>query len=177
VDEKSDGELVGECRNGDDDAYAGLVRRYSRRIFAICYAAVRNPNDAEDLTQEALVRGFTEVRRLRDGAQFFPWMRRIARNLCADFFRRRKPGEILVAELPDRPDPIQRVNTDHLDLRNAVEKLPENLRSPLLFYYFDGRSTKNIAAALEISEATVHTRLSRARKELRRLLDETEAAT
>jgi DNA-directed RNA polymerase specialized sigma24 family protein len=44
----------------------------------------------------------------------------------------------------------------------------------LLFYYFDGRSTKNIAAALEISEAAVHTRLSRARRELRRLLSEKE---
>jgi RNA polymerase sigma-70 factor (ECF subfamily) len=175
LDERSDQELVGECRQGDRDAYAGLVKRYSRRIFAICYAAVRNLNDAEDLTQETLVRGFTEVHRLRDSEQFFPWIRRIARNLCMDFFRRRKPGEILVAEPPDQPDPIQRVNTDHLDLQKAIEKLPENLRSPLLFYYFDGRSTKNIAAALEISEATVHTRLSRARKELRRLLDEREA--
>lgn len=175
MDQRSDQELVAACRQDDCEAYAGLVRSYSRRILAICYGVVGNLHDAEDLAQETFIRVFKGIHGLRDINQFFPWVRQIARNLCMDFLRRRKPGEVLVAEPPDEPDPRRGINTDYLDLRTAIGKIPEDLRSPLLFYYFDGRSTKNIAAALDISEAAVHTRLSRARRELRRLLSEKEA--
>lgn len=176
MDQRSDQELVEACRQGDRDAYASLVRKHSRRILAICYGVVGNPDDAEDLTQETLIRAFREIQSLRDPSQFFPWVRRIARNQCMDFFRRRKAGEVLVAEPPDKPDPHRGIDPRYLDLQAAIQKLPENLRSPLLFYYFDGQSTKNIAAALETGQAAVHTRLSRARRELRRLLTEKEDA-
>jgi len=172
--EQTDQDLIGACRAGDREAYAGLVRRYSRRVFAICYAAVGNSDDAEDLTQETFLRGFTQLHCLRKAGQFMPWLRMIARNLCLDFFRRRERGEVLVADPPERPDPRPSVSPEHLDLQEAIARLPEDLRLPLVFYYFDGRSTRNIAAALEMAEASVHTRLSRARKELRRLLSEKE---
>jgi len=176
LDERADQELVEACRQGDREAYAGLVSKYSRRVFAICYGAVANSDDAEDLTQETFLKGFTQLHCLRNAGQFFPWLRTIARNLCQDFFRRQKRGEVLVADPPDSPDPRPSVNPEYLDLQDAIARLPEDLRLPLVFYYFDGRSTKNIAGALDIADATVHTRLSRARKELRRLLSEKEGA-
>jgi RNA polymerase sigma-70 factor (ECF subfamily) len=171
---RSDKALVAASRGGNREAYAELVRRYSKRVFAVCYGFVRGVEDAEDLAQEALLKGYRKIARLGDGAKFGSWISRIARNTCLDHLRRRPRREIALVDLPERPDPRSELKPEHIDLREAIGRLPEEYRVPLLSYYFNGRNTNHIAEALGISRATVHTRLSRARRELRRLLKDTE---
>jgi len=164
----SDAKIVEACLAGDGRAYAGLVRLHGRRVYALCLAMTGNAADAEDLAQEALMRGFTELGSLRDRDRFGPWIAAIAGNTCRNFIKKRSSRERTVAMQPDCP----RENPDDLsDLRAMLSRLPEQHRIPLMLYYFDGHGTEGVAASLGISVEAVYTRLSRARRELRRLLE------
>ena len=158
-------ELVAACRRGDREAYAGLVKMHSKRIFAVCFGILGNSHDAEDVAQQALIKGFAEIKSLRDKAQFGPWIRQIARNFCIDYLRKIKHREVALAEQAEQ----SRATTgEYPNLQAALEKLPKRYRLPLVLYYFDGQSTEKVAQTLKISRAGVHTRLSRARKRLRK---------
>jgi RNA polymerase sigma-70 factor (ECF subfamily) len=163
-----DAKIVEACLAGDGRAYAGLVRRHGRRVYAICLAMTGSAEDAEDMAQEALMRGFTELGSLRDRDRFGPWIAAIAGNACRNFLKKRsrRDGDVSIAA--DCPA----AGADDLsDLREALGRLPEQHRLPLMLYYFDGRSAENLAAVLGISCDAVYVRLCRARRELRKLLE------
>lgn len=163
-----DAKIVEACLAGDSRAYAGLVRLHGRRVYAICLAMAGNAADAEDMAQEAFMRGFTELGSLRDHDRFGPWIAAIAGNTCRNFIKKRSSRERTVAMQPDCPreDP-----NDLSDLRDMLSRLSEQHRIPLMLYYFDGHSSESVAVSLGISIEAVHTRLSRARRELRKLLE------
>lgn len=168
MESERDGKIVEACLAGDGRAYAGLVKLHGKRVYAICLAMTGNAADAEDLAQEALMRGFTELGSLRDRDRFGPWIAAIAGNTCRNFIKKRARREqTMVVETDcagNDPDDLS-------DLRAMLSKLPEQHRIPLMLYYLDGHSSENVAASLGISTEAVHTRLSRARRELRRLLE------
>lgn len=159
--------LVVSCRNGDKSAYKGLAKAYAGRVFAICLGILGSKEDAEDMTQQTLLKGFTDINELRNSEQFGVWIGRIAKNMCIDFMRRQKRRRNAMLE---RVRTVESNPREYSELEDALAKLPEQYRLALMLYYFDGRSTKNIAETLEMSQVAVHTRLSRARKQLRRLL-------
>ncbi|MBN1817832.1 MAG: sigma-70 family RNA polymerase sigma factor [Sedimentisphaerales bacterium] len=173
MDERSEKQLIQACRQGDKDAYAWLVRNYSRSVFAICMGILGNTHDAEDLTQDVLLRGFKGIGRLRETDQFRPWIFQIARNMCIDFLRRRKIGKGAFIKVRDRQERADStVEQDYTFLERAIGRLPEKYRLPLMMYYFQEKSTEAVAEAMGISPAGVCSRLSRARQKLRTILDQ-----
>lgn len=159
--------LVGRCKGGEKDAYGILVKRYARDVFAVCLGVLGNVADAEDCAQEAFVRGFVEIGKLRDESGFRPWILRIARNLCIDLVRRRKVGrDALQKQIKVREESGE----DYSVLEAAISRLDEKYREVLIMYYFDGQSTDYLAQKLQIAPATVLSRLSRARRMLRDIL-------
>jgi RNA polymerase sigma-70 factor (ECF subfamily) len=167
----SDEDLVAASRSGDKKSYAALVRRHARRIYAICYGMLGEAADSEDLFQETFVKGMTKLNTLRDDAQFGRWISQIARNLCRDHWRnRRRRQELLAARPEQRP-----VNAGEFDdLHDALARLPEEYRLPLMLFYFDGKNSETIARELNLSKGGACTRLFRARNELRKLLETKE---
>ena len=159
--------LVACCQKGDKGAYTGLVNAHVGRIFAVCLAMVGNRHDAEDLAQQTLLRGFMQIGSLRNSERFGGWVVQIARNLCRDAIRRRRPSVVSVR--PNK-DGVHEDSESHRHLEAALGSLSQDYRMPLLLFYFNGRSTKSIAETLGISQAAVQTRLSRARRKLRDLL-------
>ena len=168
MENEPEAKIIEACCAGDGRSYAALVRGYGKRIYAICLAMTGNAADAEDMMQETFMRGFTELSTLRDRNRFGPWIATIAGNLCRNFIKRRKAQERDAVAAMDCPGAAP---GDLSDLREALGRLPEQHRIPLMQYYFDGHSTENVAASLGISCEAVHTRLSRARRELRKLLE------
>ena len=168
MDEFSDKNLIDASCAGDRKAYATLVKKYYRHVFLVCMGILGNVADAEDIAQQVLLKGFTDINQLRDDEQFGAWISRIAKNLCIDFIRRRKlKANGLVEEAAtSRSD-----SKEYPGLEAALAKLSKDYRLALMLYYFDGRSIESVAEALGISKAAVYTRLSRARKQLRKLLD------
>ena len=158
--------LVSACRNGDKSAYAKLAQHYSGRIYAICLGMLRHRENAEDIAQQALLKALTNIKQLRDDEHFGAWIARIAKNLCIDFTRKQKRFFLI-----KRAVVKQNTSKEYPELQAAFAKLSEEHRLALMLFYFDGRSTKNIAQTLEISEALAQTRISRARKQLRKFLE------
>ena len=168
MDECSDNDLVMASCQGDRTAYAVLVRRHYNQVFLVCLGVLGNVHDAEDAAQDAMIKGFERIRQLRQGSQFGGWIVAIARNLSINLLRKRRTaGKMAEAEEPVGPG---RAESPYEDLRQAVARLPWDLRLPLVMYYFDGQKAKAVAEKLDISTSGVYLKLRTAIKELHDLL-------
>ena len=148
--------------------YGNEVERLAPSLRRIAYSVVRNEHDAQDAVQQALLAVWARREKV-ELARLKPYLTRAVINACRDIQRARQKS-IPVDELPESeyqpPDSA---------LRDAVERLPEELRLPLLLHYMEGYKLAEIAGTLGQSLPQVTSRLFRARKLLKRLLEEAEA--
>jgi RNA polymerase sigma-70 factor (ECF subfamily) len=174
--EQSDSALVGRILGGDADAFALLVDRYKGIVWSIACNASGSLHDAEDLAQEAFVRAYLDLGSLRDPSRFRSWLYKVTVNVCRTWHRmaRRRPLRMDVDcdSLPRQNAPTGRwAGMSNYELRSrvmaAVNSLPPKTRAPVMLYYVDGLSQKEVADLLHISVGAVKSRLHRARKDLR----------
>lgn len=162
-----DESAVRACQQSSKSAYAVLVKRHYRHVFALSLGVLGNVHDAEDVAQEAMLKGFLKIRKLKRAEQFEPWILRIAKNLCIDFLRRQKRTR----EASVKPKTEAGYKTgENESLRQAIRRLPQELRVPLTMFYFDGKNARNIAEKLDISHSGACRRIREARRQLHRLL-------
>jgi RNA polymerase sigma-70 factor (ECF subfamily) len=174
--------LVLLAQGGDQAAFTRLVRAYQRGIYAIAYGLTRNAADADDLAQETFVRAYQAIGRFRAGEPLHPWLARIATNLAFSLHRRRRRRpetslEPLVeagAQFGADDDPAEHVARSERDrlVQAAFEKLSSEHQAVLSLRAVQDLSYQQIASVLRVPPGTVMSRLSRARAELRRLLEE-----
>jgi RNA polymerase sigma-70 factor (ECF subfamily) len=178
----TDADLVRQAQQGDAAAYGELVRRWSARILGFCHAKVgRSP--AEDLAQETLLRGFRALATLADPERFGAWLRGIAVRVCLDWLKAKGRRDARFqsldgdGELNDFADGGVRSPGDEAEYRDdldqlmrEVERLPEEYREVLMIYYYDEPTYAQLAEMLEVSTATINSRLTKARKLLRERL-------
>lgn len=148
--------------------YEDEVERLAPSLRRIAYSIVRNEHDAQDAVQQALLAVWAR-RECVEFARLKPYLTRAVMNACRDIQRARQKT-IPMKEMPEMsyqpPDGV---------LADAVERLPEELRLPLLLHYMEGYKLAEIAGALGQSLPQVTSRLFRARKRLKRMLEEAEA--
>ena len=171
MDELTEENAIRACRQGDKTAYAELVRRHYRHVFALCLGMLAHTHDAEDVAQETMLKGLAGIRHLAKPEQFESWILRIARNLCIDLLRRRRRAKTVAAKL--EPTPAQEAGENH-DLERALRRLPQELRLPLTMYYFEHRDAKSIAGKLGVSASLTYQRIREARSQLHELLTESD---
>lgn len=169
MDDAVDDNLVRACQAGEKGAYATLVERHYRHVFALCLGMLGNMHDAEDVAQEAMLKGWAGIRKLAKRGRFEPWMLKIARNLCLDFLRRQKRLKARIAT--HRVEHTGKSSENH-ELERAIGRLPMELRVPLTMYYFEQRDAGKIAKKLNISHSLACRRIRTARAELHALLSE-----
>lgn len=176
-----DVELVIRTRNGDESAYAELVRRYQRTVYRIAYRMLRDHDGAEDVTQITFVKAFRSLHRFREDLSFHPWLYRIAVNSSLTHLdRKKRDRKVDIADVPEaalpRPaheeSPLEEAGRRELLSRvdGALEKIPAEQKAVFLLRVAEGLSYDEIARTLEIPKGTVMSRLSRAREALRDLL-------
>ena len=124
---------------------------------------------AVDAVDEAIYKGFLARKKLRQPEYFTTWLTRILMNVCNQELRRQK-RETATEELPE----TAREDFDSLPLRDAVERLPEELRTVIVLRYFTGLTLAETARTLDIPPGTVSTRQRRALALLRLDLEEKE---
>lgn len=183
--ETPDAELVHQAVAGQRAAYGLLARRWFRRILAVCHSRLASVADAEDATQETLLRGYLELAQLKQGEAFGGWLRTIATHVCFDRLRTpRRRREIPVgsaAEFDGHAAPAEHHESpegaeERRRILQLVSELPEELREVLLLHYFEDMTYDELAGWLGVARATVSERLTRAREILkRRLLPERRA--
>jgi len=167
VDDRSDEILVAASCKGDKSAYSILAERHYRHVFAMCFGMLADIHDAEDIAQDAMLKGLLKIAELREGEQFGRWILRIAANLCIDLLRRQKRVKLATAEHPAQS---RQTTNDNHDLHWAIGRLPKELRVPLVMYYFENKNAKAIAERLNISHSGACQKIRTARQQLHELL-------
>jgi len=135
-------------------------------LYRVSASLLRSEHDREDAVQSAIEIAFRRAGSLRDADKLRPWMIRILTNECFAIMRRAKrevPAEVLPASAA--PEELS-------DLRQAVDTLEPGLRLPVLLHYMEGFSTKEIAQAMHLPQGTVLSRMNKARRLLRNMLEE-----
>lgn len=151
----------------DEKEFAARIWAMRQTLFRICFSQLPSAQDREDAVQEALARAWRKRSQLREEGYLQTWLVRILLNVCHDMQRR---GQRMVptAEIEL---PVQDTSPDGA-LREALLALPEKYRLPILLYYLEGYSLRQVAQMLRIPENTVKTRLSRGRQQLKERLHE-----
>ncbi len=175
--------LVERALGGDQQAYGILVRRHERLVFRIVGGFLRNPEDVKDVAQETFLRAFEGLKTFRLGAPFGPWVARIATRASYDRLRQRKrasevawddlsPAEQAGArDLATGEGPADRAAVRDL-LERAMAALPPKDRMVLILSDALGFSGVEVAKAMECSPLAGRIRLHRARRAMRKVIEE-----
>ena len=172
-----DASLVTLTLAGDGCAYEMLVRRHERGVLAVARRITCGDGYmAEDAAQEAFLAAYVKLDRLRDGASFGAWVRRIARNCAVDMVTRLRQyvsydvlenairdGEHDIADIPDT-DEYETVARLH----ESISRLPERVGTIIRLHYFEGLSVVEIAQRLGVAEGTVKWQLHDGRARLKK---------
>jgi RNA polymerase sigma-70 factor (ECF subfamily) len=168
-------------RAGEID-FEAAAREHRTFLLQIAVASTRNPSDAEDVVQEALMRGFRGIKRFRGDCPLRIWLSRIVVRVAINHHRslaRRLKRWIFFADMAtvhedgstqefEPPDPSADFDREALlDIRKHVNRLPDEFRMPLVMLAVEGLTIPEIAAILEIPEGTVKSRIFYARKRLK----------
>lgn len=142
-------------------------------VYRLALCRLQNLDDAQDVFQDTFLQLFLEEHALQwENERLKAWLLRVAINKCIDIGRRRKShGCISLDEIPEYAGST---SLDYLELWDAVNRLPEKQRTIFHLYYSEGYKTDEIADILKIPSSTVRVNLNRARKQLRKELDDHE---
>ncbi len=153
--------------------FQNLIGKYMKDLFYYAYWLVHDKSVAEDLVQETMLRAWKSMDRLQKPEAAKGWLITILRRENARRFERFQPqfSATPTDVLEDKHKDYD-TSTEAFVLRNAIAELPEEYREPLLLQVIHGYSQKEIAAQLGISTAGAGTRLFRARKKLRALIED-----
>ena len=187
--EKTDQEVVALAKDGGEEAYRELIRRYERPVFSLIFRMVRNRELAEDLSQETFIKVLNAVQSYRPEFKFSSWVFKIANNAAIDHLRKRELDTLSLEGSPHADTPelieatalqisergesqLQEVENRELGgtIERAIERLRPEYRSCILLRHVEGRTYEEIAEVLNLPLGTVKTYIHRARNELRILL-------
>ena len=178
-----DEEMAAQVQNGNTQAAQLLMTRHRDGVYGMALRLLRNSEDAAEVTQEALVKALTRIDSYDPKRPFAPWLYRIARNLCIDRYRRRRPTSELKEEITAAPsvsdggtrfgrraDEVAHQNQLNTALTEAMGTLGDKYREIIVLYHYDHMTYGEIAQHLGLPDGTVMNRLFRARRKLRSAL-------
>ena len=176
--QSSDKKLVKRVQKGDKGAFDLLVLKYQHKIINLVMRYVRDPELAQDITQEAFIKAYRALPRFRGDSAFYTWMYRIAVNTAKNHLaaQRRRPMNVeldlqdpeqydLHAKLKetDTPEGVALSNELRESVERAIAALPEDLRTAIILRELEGMSYEEIAQTMECPVGTVRSRIFRAR--------------
>ena len=174
--------VIARAQGHDAEALGEIYRLYVRRVFGLCRYMLESRESAEDATSEVFLKLQRAIESY-DGSIPFPrWLLRVTGNQCIDALRRRKRGQQVIVEAAEEvavieaassePSPLGAVlsREERAQVRDAIARLPENYRLPLVMRYYGELSYDEIAQQLGLKRDYVAALLFRAKQELRRKL-------
>src|SRR5262244_190121 len=191
----TDLELVQAIKAGDERAFEQMVERYHARVYSLSYGVLRNPEDAEEATQDAFLTLYRKIGTFDESKKFFSWFYRVALNAAYSRARRRKPavtvsiddylprfkedGHAATVELAAlaegaEDEAIARDLAEHA--QGFIAELPQTYRDAIWMVDVEEMKPADVAEVLEISLAALKSRLHRARLYVRQRLLEIAAS-
>jgi len=175
--------LFKKAQNGDLEAFETIIKSYEKLIYNAAYRMMGNAHDAEDASQEVILKVYRSISSCNSMGAFKSWLFRIINNTCIDEIRKRKGKTTISLDadygdvdshsenplLKDEETPETEFMRNDLnkDIQAAIDKLPDDYKSVVVMRDINGLSYEDIAEALEINIGTVKSRIARGRKKLR----------
>jgi RNA polymerase sigma-70 factor (ECF subfamily) len=184
--QEADLQLVKRVQKGEQRAFDLLVLKYQQRIMSLVSRYVRDAHEVQDVTQEAFIKAYRALKGFRGDSAFYTWLYRIAINTAKNHLvvkSRRPPGsdvDLNDAEyydgsdgLKDLENPENNLSAKRLEtaLYDAIQSLPEDLKTALTLREFDGLSYDDIADLMQTPIGTVRSRIFRAREAVERKIN------
>jgi RNA polymerase sigma-70 factor (ECF subfamily) len=176
-----DAQIIRKVLKGDREEYALILERYQKPILNFIYRFYGNYDLAQELTQETFLRAYQFLKSYDQKRKFSTWLYTVARNLCIDEMKKRKPGrEISLdqalpsVELKGQGESRIKNDPSYLCIRGeedarlmkALDQLESSRREVLILFYFQGLSYQEIGETLSVPVSTVKIRIFRAKKSL-----------
>lgn len=178
--------LVELSISGDIEAFETLIQSHQKKVYNIALRMTKNPEDAQELAQDAFVRAFISIGKFRGDSSFSTWLYRITINVCTDFLRKRNRAILIsmeqgaatndneqgiqIAEEAPGPDEIAEKNQLKELIKDAMDSLSADHRQVLILRDILDMSYKEIADTLNVNEGTIKSRISRARSGLKKII-------
>jgi RNA polymerase sigma-70 factor (ECF subfamily) len=173
-------DLISRCQKGDQDAFKEIFDQYREKVYRIAYGVVRQREDALDIVQEVFIKLFRSIKHFEGKSRFYTYLYRMAMNTAIDHSRKTKKnpttsidvegGIVPVDAIENRPDRIAVRKELGERLKRAMDKLPDDQRTALIFREVEGLSYQEMAEAMECSIGTVMSRLHYGRKKVQESL-------
>ena len=167
-------ELVEKSKKGDNQAFSELIISIENELYKIARTRLRNEEDIKEAVQETIMKSYTSLKKLRENKFFKTWIIKILINECNDIYKKTKKNNFEeYDENTIKEDTVNELNTkvDNLDFFILIDNLNYAERIALTLFYLEEFSTKEIAKILKEPEATIRTRLSRARNKLKKYIE------
>ena len=187
VEESTDQQLVDQVMAGNKNAFNLLVMRYQHRVAALIARFVQDPQEVEDVAQEAFIKAYRALPLFRGDSAFYTWLYRIAVNTAKNYLvarSRRPPAQDLEIDevepmetgsvLREIESPEGSLSTSELKavIELALDSLPEELKTAFILREFSGLSYEDIAEVMDCPVGTVRSRIFRAREAIDRKITE-----
>jgi RNA polymerase sigma-70 factor (ECF subfamily) len=183
----SDEQLVELAVSREPEAFGEIVKRWERKIFALCFGMLGREDEARDAAQETFISAYRNLSRFRGEAKVSSWLHRIAVNQCLtvkrrtktrseDFLDEEKHEEERYFVAPEKTSPSRTTEAKerHTLVRQAVTSLPLELREVIVMKEFEDMTFQEISDTLEVPLSTVKSRLYTGLKQLRMKLERVE---
>jgi len=175
--------VIRMAQRGDEGAFESLYRLHSARVYALCMRMLRNPDEAEDSTQEVFLHVFRKIQGFRGASAFSTWLHRVAVNTVLMRIRGSKLAKAALVENTDgsnengtsrrelgAPDVHLEGYIDRVALENAIQQLPPRCKLMFVLYDVQGYAHSEIARLLGCSVGNAKSQLHKARVRLRKIL-------
>ncbi len=185
-DKLTDQALVDRVKKGDKKAFDELVRKYQKKVANLVARYIRDQAEVLDVTQEAFIKAYNALPNFRGESAFYTWLYRVAINTAKNHIAaaaRRPPREDVEAEVAeqseigfrlkeqDTPENLAMLDELSRVLKDALEGLPEDLKTAISLREFEGLSYEEIAEVMDCPVGTVRSRIFRAREALDKKLN------
>ncbi len=184
VNNLTDEQLVEQAVNENSEAFGEIVKRWERKIFALCFGMLSREDEARDAAQETFISAYKSLKNFRGDAKVSSWLHRIAVNQCLTVKRRAKTRsesflddennteeKVFVAPSRLSPSRTTEQNERLKIIRQAVNSLPADLRQIVVMKEFEEMTFQEISDALDLPLSTIKSRLYTALKQLRMKLE------
>jgi len=158
------------ARKGDDRAFSRIIEEELVYMYRISNSILHREADVEDGVQETVIKAWRQLPTLKDDRYFKTWLIRILINQCNEILRKQK-RIVLMDENPCASEEFAD-SSDRIALKDAINRLDNELRTVIILYYFEDLSYSEIAYVLGTPEGTVKSRLSRAKNKLNKALSD-----
>lgn len=162
-----DREIINKIRSGNKEAFKFIVEKYMKLAYSVAYSIVGSREEALDISQEAFIRVYRNLKKFDVSKPFLPWFIKILKNIAIDRIRKEKV-RLIPLEVVENKGVSAEIK---LELERALANLNEEERQIIFLRHFDGYSYKEIAEILDIPIGTVMSRLFYARKKLKKMLE------